>query len=90
MIGKNDKYKNQNVTCVYKATIQSLVVLSIRHHCMGYPTQEPPKRSWDSNYIMLQSDRNIINGRLWYVRRETLQILLQLSQCLCSCVLRGR
>ena len=53
-------------------TIQLLVMISVRYHCAGHSTEEPPKRSWDADYIELKSDRNIVYGRLWHIRRETL------------------
>jgi hypothetical protein len=56
MIGKNDKYKKQKChMCLQKAIILSLVMISIRNHCTGHPTKEPPKRSWDPNHIALKS-----------------------------------
>ena len=73
MIGKNDKLqKVKNVTCVYKVTSQSLVVLPIRHHCTGYLTQKSPKRSRDCDYIAVKLDRNIIHSSLRHIHRQTL------------------
>ena len=73
MIGKNDKVqKVKNVTCVYKVTSQSLVVLPVRHHCTGYFAQKSPQRSRDRDYVALKSDRNIIHRCLRYIWRQTL------------------
>ena len=72
MIGKMivQKVKMSHVTT--KVTSQSLVVLSVRHHCAGYLTQKSPKRSRDRDYEALKPDRNVVHSSLRYICRETL------------------